>query len=252
MADPLNLVDIPNFMPANLPSLSQAERTAFTTQNAILRQWQVDPRFKDLLVFESVEERDDFFGPELEREVGMHCLVDYHDGVHPVTYWIWDRHVTASGNQVPLWKPFDLAWRDFEPGLNNMTLGNGNAIGRVMRMGVEAQYEFAFVMGSTSAMGSGPAFDLLWNGVDTIQGFGNGGPMGMAFCRQAGANTLAFAIYADANFNSALAQYWNTAGGRVFNASITAALPNAWADGNRLIITNFTHELDIENIVFTD
>ena len=51
-------------------------------------------------------------------------------------------------------------WQAWTPALSNMTKGNGIVEARYERVGKVIYFEFAFILGSTSSMGSLPSFTL--------------------------------------------------------------------------------------------
>lgn len=55
------------------------------------------------------------------------------------------------------------AWQNWTPTLYNITAGNGTTTARYIQIGKTMHVFFRFVMGSTSAMGSAPAFSLPVN-----------------------------------------------------------------------------------------
>lgn len=52
------------------------------------------------------------------------------------------------------------AWTSWAPTLTNLTLGNGTVTAKYRQLGKAVDYRFKFVLGSTSAVGSDPAFTL--------------------------------------------------------------------------------------------
>lgn len=52
------------------------------------------------------------------------------------------------------------AWTTWTPTLSNLTLGNGTVVARYKLIGKTLHYHFRFTLGSTSAVGTGPAFTL--------------------------------------------------------------------------------------------
>jgi hypothetical protein len=53
-----------------------------------------------------------------------------------------------------------LAWTSYTPTLTNMTLGNGTVTAKYAKLGKIVHLRITFTLGSTSAMGTGPAFSL--------------------------------------------------------------------------------------------
>lgn len=52
------------------------------------------------------------------------------------------------------------AWSSWTPTLTNLTQGNGTITAKYIQTGKTVHYRFKFVLGSTSAVGSGPTFTL--------------------------------------------------------------------------------------------
>jgi hypothetical protein len=52
------------------------------------------------------------------------------------------------------------AWTTWTPSFTNLTVGNGTVTSRYQQIGKTVNFEFKFVMGSTSVMGSTPTFTL--------------------------------------------------------------------------------------------
>jgi hypothetical protein len=162
MADPLNLVDIPNFMPANLPSLSQAERTAFTTQNAILRNFMVAPNFRSMLSFDHKQDGIDYFLAHadfgLQATPGDMFLSTGLDGPGNGDTGVPSLWIYSTGGLS--WMAWDLDIISYSPSVATLSVGNGLTTAHFMRMGRMAYVDWGFVLGSTSTFTGGPIVDL--------------------------------------------------------------------------------------------
>ena len=145
----------------------------------------------------------------------------------------------ASGDEVPASKmttETDLltaitnAWTTWTPTLTNLTLGNGTVLSTYRRLGKTVDIRFRFVLGSTSAVGTNPAFSLPFSAAAalvTATEFPGAGMMADSSSGSAVAQPRPFISPA----TTCNLQYFSAA---TTVASITSTLPWTWAVGDSI------------------
>ena len=152
---PLDLVDIPSFMPDNLFSLNQATRTAFSTANHKLRDWMIDPRLRSMLTFDHKQEGVDYYASPQPGDQfissGAGGAVDGDTGQPSV--WLY-------ANDALGWMVWDLVPIDYTPTVIVLTLGNGQTNAHFLRMGRKVFVDYTIIFGSTTSFTVGPHIDF--------------------------------------------------------------------------------------------
>jgi hypothetical protein len=119
------------------------------------------------------------------------------------------------------------AWTTWTPTFANLTVGNGTVTARYQQVGKTVNFEFRFVMGSTSSMGSTPNFTLPVSSALTpsyfvcfISDVGTGSFVGGADCNAT--NAYPFVTKTDSTY-----------GGIGY---LSATQPMTWVTGDNFVI----------------
>lgn len=126
------------------------------------------------------------------------------------------------------------AWATWSPTLTNITLGNGTLNARHRKVGKTVEYLFAFTMGSTSAMGTGPTFTLPVAPHSSLSTTFT--PLGGGFVIDAGTTQA----LASVRFNSGSTVdviIWGSAGTNADPKQITATVPMTWTTNDLLVVS---------------
>ena len=121
----------------------------------------------------------------------------------------------------------------YTPALTNLTLGNGTVTARYWQVGKLVTVFFDFLLGSTSAVSTSPAFSLPVTGI-------NHSILHNAYFQDAGTNTYMGGI----NLTTTTASIYipNVSGTYPSFASVTSTVPFTWTT-NDFIRTIFTYEV---------
>jgi len=118
-------------------------------------------------------------------------------------------------------------WTTWTPSFTNLTVGNGTVTARYQQVGKTVNFEFRFVMGSTSSMGSTPNFTLPVSSALTpsyfvcfISDVGTGSFVGGADCNAT--NAYPFVTKTDSTY-----------GGIGY---LSATQPMTWVTGDNFVI----------------
>lgn len=122
------------------------------------------------------------------------------------------------------------AWSVWVPALTNLTLGNGTVTARYRRLGKTVDYHFKFVLGSTSAVGTQPAFTLPVSAHSSYSTFQD--IIGMADLADPGVANRTGMVRWDGG--KAVIFAFNTTGVQV---DVTATVPHTWGVGDSLSVS---------------
>lgn len=128
------------------------------------------------------------------------------------------------------------AWQTWSPTWTNLTVGNGTVTARYTQVGKTVVYRLGFVLGSTSAVASGPTFSLpvtatSYSGTATLQQIG-----GMRVFDTSGSASVIGAAYFSTT-TTAVLQAWLASGTYVSQSTINSTTPFTWATGDEVYIT---------------
>lgn len=122
------------------------------------------------------------------------------------------------------------AWTSWSPTLTNMTQGNGTITAKFVQLGKTVHWRFKFVLGSTSAMGTGPTFSLpvalhADYAASAQEILGNG------VARDAGVAGYNCQVYVASSTTAVISRIGGSGSADV---NITAAAPFVWGSGDVL------------------
>lgn len=122
------------------------------------------------------------------------------------------------------------AWTSWTPTLTNATLGNGTLTAAFQRIGRTIHYRLAFVLGSTSAVASGPTFTLPVTSI-TYETFA---PIGVLSAQDAGVNDW-LGVVAWLTTTTGRFRVVDTSGSASRVMDVTSTVPLTWATGDKLV-----------------
>jgi hypothetical protein len=133
-----------------------------------------------------------------------------------------------------------VAWSSWNATLANLTLGNGTVTTKYIRLGNFVAYRFTFVLGSTSAVGSGPTFTLP----TTAASYGESGSassiIGQVWFENDGVtNYQGVVTKAAASNTTANIFVSNVSATYIQTGSVTATVPFTFGTGDSIIATGF-------------
>lgn len=128
----------------------------------------------------------------------------------------------------------DLNWTTWTPTLTNITQGNGTVLARYIRIGNDVRWKFRFVMGSTSAMGTGPQITLPAAPADTSESEW----VGWVSVRDVGTGNF-FGPVRWSSGSTVSLNYWTISGANLIASNITSTAPMTWTTNDVLIARGF-------------
>lgn len=152
--------------------------------------------------------------------------------VEDITGAVW-----PAGSAITAGMVASEAWIDFAPGitLTNITVGNGTVLAKYTRIGRTIHYRFKFVMGSTSAMGTGPRFSFPVTPNSEYNA--ESAPMGIAQMIDAGVSDYQGTVI----MTSGAGRIARIGGSGSASVNITATAPFTWGTGD-VLEANGTYE----------
>ncbi len=125
------------------------------------------------------------------------------------------------------------AWQSWTPTLTSLTLGNGTVTAKYIQTGKTVFFQFRFVLGSTSAVGTSPTISLP---VTSTSDYGANDVIGEGHLLSAGTHYSSACLWTSTTVMRPVAQ--DSSGTYLVSVTtLTATVPNTWTTGDFLQLT---------------